>query len=105
MNETELDRVNIEVAFASPESALLAALSLPAGATVADALAAAHLDTVFPQYSFAELEVGVWGRPAAREQRLLEGDRVEVYRELERDPMEARRLRARRSDPVPSGSR
>jgi hypothetical protein len=52
-----------------------------------------------------DMAVGIWGRRVTREQRLNCGDRVEVYRELVRDPMEARRLRALDSIPGPSGSR
>jgi putative ubiquitin-RnfH superfamily antitoxin RatB of RatAB toxin-antitoxin module len=105
MDENDQGQLNIEVAFASAESALLEKVTLPAGATLGDALQAANLEAAFPQFSFAELEVGIWGQPVTRQQQLRDGDRVEVYRGLERDPMEARRLRARRSGPAPSGSR
>jgi putative ubiquitin-RnfH superfamily antitoxin RatB of RatAB toxin-antitoxin module len=51
------------------------------------------------------MAVGIWGKRVTHEQRLRHGDRVEIYRELVRDPMEARRLRALGSLPAPSGSR
>lgn len=98
-------RIDIEVAFATPETQVLQRLSLPAGATLGDALLAAKIETSFPQYDFGELATGIWGRLATREQRLQDGDRVEIYRALEVDPMEARRIRARDSTPDPSGSR
>lgn len=65
-------------------------LDLPAGATVADALAAAGVRV--PEGG----EVGVWGRPASLAQALREGDRVEVCRPLLVDPKVARRERFRR---------
>ncbi|MEO1204676.1 MAG: RnfH family protein [Pseudomonadota bacterium] len=37
----------------------------------------------------------MWGRIAERDALLTDGDRVEIYRELLRDPREARRERAR----------
>ena len=40
--------------------------------------------------------VGVWGVPCGRAQLLREHDRVEVYRPLQVDPKEARRLRYKR---------
>jgi hypothetical protein len=48
----------------------------------------------FPDASIAHLPTGIWGRPVERDETLADGDRVEVYRELEIDPKEARRLRA-----------
>ncbi|MDA0706487.1 MAG: RnfH family protein [Proteobacteria bacterium] len=97
--------IDIELAFASPEGRVLLALQLVEGATVGDAIRKADLDATFPQYLFGEMAVGIWGKRAAREQRLKHGDRVEIYRELVRDPMEARRLRALGSNPGPSESR
>jgi putative ubiquitin-RnfH superfamily antitoxin RatB of RatAB toxin-antitoxin module len=97
--------IEIELAFASPEEQVLIALSLPDGATIADAIRIADLGVAFPQFRFAEMAVGIWGKRVTHEQRLRHGDRVEIYRELVRDPMEARRLRALGSVPAPSGSR
>lgn len=71
------------------------ALSLPVGATVADALRASGLEARYPGVAWAELPVGVWSRPCARASALRDGDRVEVYRPLVVDPKEARRLRQR----------
>ncbi|HET6598902.1 MAG TPA: RnfH family protein [Burkholderiaceae bacterium] len=71
------------------------ALSLPHGATVADALGASEMEARHPGLAWAELPVGVWSRPCARTSALRDGDRVEVYRPLVVDPKEARRLRQR----------
>lgn len=97
--------IDIEVAFVSPDAQVLIALTLAEGATVEDAIRAADLSALFPQYCFPEMPVGIWGRRVAHEQRLNAGDRLEIYRELVRDPMEARRLRALGLTPGPSGSR
>lgn len=86
--------MNIEIVFVTPDSESLVTRQLKAGATVADAITAANLAIAHPGIQFDELAAGVWGNPVSRDQRLKEGDRVEIYRELERDPMEARRLRA-----------
>lgn len=64
---------------------------LPAGATVAQALAAAGC-TLMPGE-----QVGVWGRVQPLDAPLREADRVEIYRPLTVDPKEARRQRYRRS--------
>jgi len=97
--------IDIEVAFASPNAQVLIPLVLADGATVEDAIRAAQLDAAFPQYDFSKLAVGIWGKLVPREQRLSRGDRVEIYRELVRNPMEARRLRALGLTPGPCESR
>ncbi|APV51778.1 hypothetical protein BWI17_20070 [Betaproteobacteria bacterium GR16-43] len=70
-------------------------LDLPEGATVADALAAAHLERRYPTLDVAACRVGIWSRPCAADARLREGDRVELYRPLIADPKQVRRARAR----------
>ncbi len=97
--------IRIEVAFGVPELQMLVALSVPADATVADAIRLSELSAAFPEHRFNELSAGIWGCPVAREQQLKNGDRVEIYRELEVDPMEARRLRALEPVPDPCESR
>lgn len=69
------------------------ALELPAGSTVADALAAGRqaghaetLDRMLP-------EAGVWGRRVGGSHVLRDGDRMELYRALTVDPKVARRER------------
>ena len=105
MYDKDAVQIEIEVAFVAPGSQFLIALSLAAGATVADAIKASSLQVTFPQYCFERLATGIWGRRAARDQALQDGDRVEVYRALERDPMDARRLRASGSVPGRGESR
>ena len=86
--------ISVEIVFATANSESLLALNLETGATVADAIAASELQTIHPAYRFEEMATGIWGQRVAQTQPLKDGDRVEIYRELERDPMEARRLRA-----------
>lgn len=68
-------------------------LTLPAGSTVAQALAASGLARTFPEISCEPLQLGVWGRKAQADQVLLDKDRVEIYRALKVDPKVARRER------------
>jgi putative ubiquitin-RnfH superfamily antitoxin RatB of RatAB toxin-antitoxin module len=70
-------------------------LDLPAGATVGQALHASGLERDFPELDLVTAAVGVWGRKAAANQLLQDGDRVEVYRALRVDPKVARRERFR----------
>ena len=67
-------------------------LSLPLGATVADALAACGNCSVRAEEA-GEGSLGIWGRTAAPETRLRHLDRLEIYRPLQVDPKVARRER------------
>jgi len=69
-------------------------LNLPRGASIALALARSGLQDRHPDLALANATVGVWGVIGVREQALCDGDRVEVYRALRIDPMQARRRRA-----------
>jgi putative ubiquitin-RnfH superfamily antitoxin RatB of RatAB toxin-antitoxin module len=80
--------IRVELVEALPGSAREAALTLPAGSTVADALASAG--RAVPG------RVGIFGRLASPETVLAEGDRIEIYRPLLQDPKDARRQRAKR---------
>ncbi|MGB5492235.1 MAG: RnfH family protein [Woeseiaceae bacterium] len=85
------DRVQVEVVFAKPEKQVLLSVSLPEGASVADALSESGLTGRFPEIDFAHLQSGVWGHPVPRNHVLSNGDRVEIYRPMLLDPKEARR--------------
>lgn len=99
------EELDVEVVFAAPDSQLLLALKVPADATVRDAIQLSGIQDRFPEYPLDSLQVGIWGRVVSLTQQLHAGDRVEIYRELEIDPMEARRIRASAPTPDPSESR
>jgi putative ubiquitin-RnfH superfamily antitoxin RatB of RatAB toxin-antitoxin module len=90
------DTIEVEVAYAEPQRQFLRRITLPASATVADAIAASGLEAEL-QIDASELAVGVWSKPVARNAPLTNGDRVELYRPLTADPKDARRRRANRS--------
>lgn len=70
-------------------------LQVQEGCTVGQALAASG---VLQRHGLegATLEVGIWGRRQALDHLVRARDRLEVYRPLQCDPKEARRLRYRR---------
>ncbi len=88
--------VNIEVAYAKPDEQVIVELVLPDGATVETAINASGLLTRFPEIVLAELNAGIFGVVCKLDRVVREGDRVEIYRALLRDPKEARRQRALR---------
>jgi putative ubiquitin-RnfH superfamily antitoxin RatB of RatAB toxin-antitoxin module len=86
--------MRVEVAFALPDRQFLESIELAEGATVDDAIERSGLVRSFPGLEFDGQQAGVWGRPVSRSYVLSDGDRVELYRSLEMDPREARRLKA-----------
>ncbi len=89
--------MRIEVVYALADVQQVVGLVLPVDATVADALDRARGLPEFKGVDVDNSAVGVFGTVVTdRNQRLNEGDRVEIYRPLTVDPMTARRLRANR---------
>ncbi len=84
-------KIAVEVVFALAERQELIPLTLPSGATAADAIEASAIADKFPDHDLAVCQLGVWGRLVDQDQPLEDGDRVEIYRALEIDPREARR--------------
>jgi putative ubiquitin-RnfH superfamily antitoxin RatB of RatAB toxin-antitoxin module len=76
-----------------------ATLRLPDGATVADAIAATGWPALASAaqgeaaFTAAGLSAAVWSKGRALAHPLRDGDRVEVLRGLQIDPMAARRVR------------
>jgi putative ubiquitin-RnfH superfamily antitoxin RatB of RatAB toxin-antitoxin module len=86
--------LSVTVVYCAPGCEDVTEVTLPAAATVADAIAASGVLARRPEVAATPLEVGIWGRACALKQRLEDGDRVELYRPLTVDPKEARRVRA-----------
>jgi hypothetical protein len=78
--------VAVEVVAACPGRQILRRVDLPAGSTVADAVAASGL-------AGSGARFGVYGKVVPAGTALREGDRVEIYRPLKADPKDLRRLR------------
>jgi putative ubiquitin-RnfH superfamily antitoxin RatB of RatAB toxin-antitoxin module len=86
--------MKVEVVYARPERADAVSLSLPPGATLRDAVVASGL--LERELDLKKQAFGIFGKRAALDHPLAEGDRVEIYRPLAMDPKEARRRRARK---------
>lgn len=89
-----------EVCYALPDGATRITVVLVPGATVADALRASDIEHRLG-IDARRHGVAIFGRRASFETPLHEGDRVEILRPLTIDPMEARRLRARKATGSP----
>jgi putative ubiquitin-RnfH superfamily antitoxin RatB of RatAB toxin-antitoxin module len=88
--------MKVEVVYALPAGADAVSVSVPAGATVRDAVLASGVLERHPEISLETQTFGVFGKRVVLDAGLSPGDRVEVYRALAIDPKEARRRRAAR---------
>lgn len=86
--------MRVEVVYALPLKQDVISLEVAAGTTVGEAVAASGILARHPDIDVRVNRVGIWGRPAALDTLLREGDRVEIYRPLQVDPKEVRRRRA-----------
>jgi putative ubiquitin-RnfH superfamily antitoxin RatB of RatAB toxin-antitoxin module len=91
--------LRVQICHALPDEAFIETLSVPAGATIAQALAASGLHARFPALAATleagDTKVGIFGKVKPLDTMLRDGDRIEIYRPLQADPKESRRRRAK----------
>ncbi len=88
--------LQVEVAYSPAARRVdLVLLRLNEGSTALQALHASGLLKSHPELDPASLTMGIWGRAVSPGHVLCAGDRLELYRPLQVDPKEARRLRYR----------
>jgi len=80
-------RISVELAPIEPYLSGLTALRIERGSSVSDVFKLLGIDPP------ADLEIGVWGRKIMPDHTLENGERIEFYRPLRRDPKAARRAR------------
>ncbi len=86
--------IAVEVAYAKTDQQMVIPLTLDDDTSLEDAIKLSGILKHFPEIDLTRHKVGVFGKTAKLEQKLADGDRVEIYRPLLQHPMEARRNRA-----------
>ena len=88
--------VEIEVVYAAEDRQILQVVTVPSGTSLRAAVQASGIAAQFPGVALAECPLGIFGKVVADpEGRAVQaGDRIEIYRPLQADPKEVRRLRA-----------
>ncbi len=94
MNSEADELIQVEVAYAEPQSQFLIALDVQKGTTASQAVDLSGVYEKFPHLSGNAQEFGIFSKKCEPDYCLQPGDRVEVYRLLLIDPKEARRLKA-----------
>lgn len=87
--------IQAEIVYATAERQVVRRVLLASGSTVAEAIQTSGLAEMIPGGSLDGRSLGIFGRKVSPAMQVREGDRIEIYRELEIDPMTARRRRAR----------
>ncbi len=88
------EQIDVEVAYAEPESQLIIALKVDSTATIEQTIQHSGILEKFPVIDLNVNKVGIFGKLSKLSNRLRAGDRVEIYRPLIADPKEVRRQRA-----------
>ena len=88
-----LDKLQVQVCYARPDAIFLEQVILVPGATLEQAIHASTVLTQAPEIDLTTCKVGIFGKVKPLETVLCERDRIEIYRPLLADPMEARRRR------------
>lgn len=77
-----MSEIRVTVVHALPEAATEIALTLPSGATVADAIERSGIRAQPGVSAVSEDAVGIFGKRVRLDTVLSDGDRVELYRPL-----------------------
>jgi putative ubiquitin-RnfH superfamily antitoxin RatB of RatAB toxin-antitoxin module len=85
----------VEVVYAGEEQPIQRRVELADGCTVMQAIDASGIVAMLPAGTIDPARLGIFARRVAPDRLVREGDRIEIYRPLLLDPMEARRRRAR----------
>jgi len=85
--------IAIEVAYAQPDKQVVIPLGVAAGSTVAQAIQASGILAQFPEIDLGQQKVGICGQVCSLDKTVNAGNRVEIYRPLLQNPMDARRGR------------
>mgnify|MGYP000001589162 CR=1 FL=1 len=88
------DTAHIQLCYALPEKAVVIDLDVEVGCTLEEIVGKSGLLAQFPEIDLSKNKLGIYGKLKPLDTVAREGDRIEIYRPLQADPMESRRRRA-----------
>lgn len=86
--------ITVMVVHAGVDRQIARQVELPVGSTVMQAIDASRIIELIPDGALDPHRLGIFAQRVSPDQLLHDGDRIEIYRPLLLDPMEARRRRA-----------
>jgi putative ubiquitin-RnfH superfamily antitoxin RatB of RatAB toxin-antitoxin module len=89
-------RIRVEVAYASVTKQHIIPIDVAPGSTIAEAIKNSGILEDFPEIDLSKQQIGVFSKARTLQDKVKEGDRIEIYRALIIDPKEARRVKARK---------
>jgi putative ubiquitin-RnfH superfamily antitoxin RatB of RatAB toxin-antitoxin module len=89
--------ITVEVAYALSDKQFLVDLQVESSCTVEQAIVQSGVLHKFSQINLKKNKVGIFSDICSLNKILQKNDRVEIYRNLIVEPMEARRQRARKT--------
>jgi putative ubiquitin-RnfH superfamily antitoxin RatB of RatAB toxin-antitoxin module len=87
--------IHVEVVYAEADRTILRCLEVAEGSTAIQAIDASGITGLLPDGVINPALLGIFSSKVTPNHVLRDGDRIEIYRRLQFDPMEARRRRAR----------
>ena len=85
--------MNVGVCYAEVDRQLWVRLEVPDSSTIEDAIKLSGLLKLYPEINLNAQKVGIFGKIAALDTTVNEGDRVEIYRQITVDPQTVQRRR------------
>lgn len=97
------ETIQVEVAFARPDTQMIIPLQVPVGTTLEQAIELSGIREHFPEIDLAKNKVGIFGKLSKLDAVLRDHDRVEIYRKLIADPKQVRKERAAQGKKMKKG--
>lgn len=94
------ETIHVQLCHATAQEEYLRELVVPAGTTIAQAIALSGVLSDIPGIDLALQPVGLYGKKKPLDTVLRAHDRIEIYRPLLADPKDSRRRRAQKKDPA-----
>jgi putative ubiquitin-RnfH superfamily antitoxin RatB of RatAB toxin-antitoxin module len=85
--------MNVGVCYAEVDRQLWMRIEAPDSSTIEETITLSGLLKLYPEINLGSQKVGIFGKIAALDTPVNEGDRVEIYRQITVDPQTVQRRR------------
>ena len=85
--------MNVGVCYAEIDRQLRMRIEVPDSSTIEDTITLSGVLKLYPEINLSSQKVGIFGKIAALDTPVKEGDRVEIYRQITVDPQTVQRRR------------
>ena len=85
--------MNVGVCYAEIDRQLWMRIEVPDSSTIEDTITLSGVLKLYPEINLGNQKVGIFGKIAALDTPVKEGDRVEIYRQITVDPQTVQRRR------------